>query len=106
MSQTDQAQASQRTNSNDDIWDQPTLPSFRFPVEEVAPRTFAGGTPREPTVANFPASKNIAGVSMYLKPGGLRGLHWHANAAEWTYVIKGPCRVTVFNPQGRWEVRD
>ncbi|MBV9453083.1 MAG: hypothetical protein JOZ19_02990 [Rubrobacter sp.] len=34
----------------------------------------------------FPVSTGIAGVSMRLKPDGLRELHWHANAAERAYV--------------------
>jgi oxalate decarboxylase len=28
-------------------------------------------------------SEKLAGVYMTLEPGGLRELHWHANAAEW-----------------------
>jgi oxalate decarboxylase len=43
---------------------------------------------------------------MTLKPGGLRELHWHANAAEWAYVIKGHCRVTVLDPEGHCEIKD
>ena len=43
---------------------------------------------------------------MSLAPGGLRELHWHANAAEWAYVIKGQCRVTTIDPQGHSEIVD
>jgi oxalate decarboxylase len=43
---------------------------------------------------------------MHLNPGGLRELHWHANAAEWAYVITGHCRVTIIDPQGRTEIKD
>ena len=43
---------------------------------------------------------------MQLEPGGLRELHWHANAAEWAYVIKGGCRVTTIDPQGHCEIVD
>src|SRR5271165_2627399 len=32
-----------------------------------------------------------------IKPGGLRDLHWHPNADEWNYWLKGQGRVTVFN---------
>jgi len=31
---------------------------------------------------------------------------WHANAAEWAYVIKGQCRVTTINPQGQSQIVD
>jgi len=57
-------------------------------------------------VVDFPVSQAIAGVLMSLVPGGLRELHWHANAAEWAYVIKGQCRVTTINPQGQSQVVD
>src|SRR5262249_50420253 len=53
-----------------------------------------------------PISTGIAGVSMRLKPGGLRELHWHANAAEWAYVIKGRGRTTVIAPDGTSETND
>jgi len=43
---------------------------------------------------------------MTLKPGGLRELHWHANAAEWAYILKGHCRITIIDPQGRTEIKD
>ena len=51
-------------------------------------------------------SDKIAGVLMQLAPGGLRELHWHANAAEWAYVLKGRCRVTTIDPQGRSQITD
>jgi len=82
------------------------LPTFKFELEKQNARIFEGGSAREAGQENFPISKGIAGVSMYLKPGGLRELHWHANAAEWAYVITGHCRVTVIDPEGRFEVKD
>ena len=92
--------------SQDALLNGPTLPSFKFPLESQPSRVFEAGTAREAGVANFPVSTGISGVSMFLKPGGLRELHWHANAAEWAYIIKGHCRITVFDPEGRCEVKD
>src|ERR1700716_44989 len=80
------------------------LPSFRFQLGAVAPKTWDGGWAKEATVAEFPVSQKLAGVLMSLVPGGLRELHWHANAAEWAYVIKGQCRVTTINPQGQSQI--
>lgn len=97
-------QTGARADSN--ILDGPTLPSFRFPLGDATPRTFDGGWAKEATVKNFPASQNIAGVVMALKPGGLRELHWHANAAEWAYVMTGKCRITVIDPESRVEIKD
>ena len=82
------------------------LPSFRFGLGAVPPKTFDGGWAKEATVAEFPVSEKLAGVLMSLAPGGLRELHWHANAAEWAYVIKGQCRVTTIDPQGHSETAD
>jgi oxalate decarboxylase len=82
------------------------LPSFRFALGERQGRNYEGGSAKEASVAEFPASENIAGVVMRLVPGGLRELHWHANAAEWAYVIQGHCRVTVIDPAGDAEVAD
>ena len=82
------------------------LPSFRFPLEKQKPRVGHGCSAKEATVKDFPVSKNIAGVSMRLCPGGLRELHWHANAAEWGYVLKGRCRTTLLDPDGNRETDD
>lgn len=49
----------------------------------------------------FPVSVGIAGVSMRLQPGSMRELHWHANAAEWAYVISGTVRTTIIHPDGK-----
>src|SRR5438309_6376456 len=82
------------------------LPSFRFQLGAVTPKSWDGGWAKEATVAQFPVSQALAGVLMSLVPGGLRELHWHANAAEWAYVIKGQCRVTTINPQGQSQIVD
>lgn len=82
------------------------MPEIKYELEKQPLTTYGGGYSHEVTAKNFPISKGIAGVSMTLKPGGLRELHWHANAAEWAYVIKGHCRVTVIDPQGCSEVKD
>jgi oxalate decarboxylase len=77
--------------------------SFRYQLEKQKPRLGSGGTTRGASVHEFPASIGIAGVSMRLEPGSMRELHWHANAAEWGYVISGSCRTTLLNPDGPTE---
>ena len=74
--------------------------SFRYQLEKKEPRLGAGGITRGASVHDFPASIGIAGVSMRLEPGGMRELHWHANAAEWAYVLTGNCRTTIIHPDG------
>jgi len=66
----------------------------------MKPRLGPGGVTRGASVREFPASIGIAGVSMRLAAGGIRELHWHANAAEWAYVVTGECRTTCIHPDG------
>lgn len=82
------------------------LPSFRYPLGEKPAETFDGGTAKEANVTGFPVSDKLAGVYMTLEPGALRELHWHANAAEWAYVIEGRCRVTTIDPNNQTEIVD
>jgi oxalate decarboxylase len=77
-----------------------SLPSFRYRLEQQAPKAFNGGITRGASVNEFPISTGIAGVSMWLGPGTIRELHWHANAAEWAYVVTGACRTTILHPDG------
>ena len=48
------------------------------------------------TVADFPISKDIAGVNMRLTAGGVRELHWH-DAAEWAIMLSGSARITAID---------
>lgn len=82
------------------------MPEIRYQLGKMPMKAYEGGKSNEATAVDFPISKGLAGVSMFLKPGGLRELHWHANAAEWSYVVAGHCRVTVIDPQGRSEIKD
>ncbi|RAJ00417.1 oxalate decarboxylase [Chitinophaga skermanii] len=76
------------------------LPNFKYKLEEKEPRLGPGGITRGVSVKEFPVSQQIAGVSMRLAPGAIRELHWHANAAEWGYVVKGQMRTTMVEPSG------
>ena len=43
------------------------------------------------------SSKTIAAGLVSVPPGGIRTMHWHPNADEWQYYLKGTGRMTVFN---------
>ena len=77
------------------------LPDFKFDLEATRGWVGEAGSAKEATVAEFPISQSIAGVSMRLAPGGIRELHWHAIAAEWAFVVKGKVRTTVITPSGQ-----
>ena len=71
---------------------------FVFRLADVSPsRETKSGTVRVADSTNFLVSKTIAATMVTIKPGGLRDMHWHPNADEWSYWIKGNGRVTVFN---------
>src|SRR5581483_3084 len=82
------------------------LPAFRFALGQAKNQVYDGGVSRQATADNFPVSKGIAGVYMRLEPGGLRELHWHANAAEWAYMLAGRARTTIIDPDGRSQLVD
>jgi oxalate decarboxylase len=46
---------------------------------------------------NFNVATTIAAVVQTIRPGALRQMHWHPNADEWQYYIKGKARMGVFN---------
>ena len=46
---------------------------------------------------NFKAATTIAAALVTVHPGGMREMHWHPNADEWQYYIKGKGQMTVFN---------
>jgi len=77
------------------------LTAFRFALGKAKEQLYDGGMSRQATADNFPVSRGIAGVYMQLQPGGLRELHWHANAAEWAYMLSGRARTTIIDPEGR-----
>lgn len=64
-----------------------------------------GGWSRQVTVADFPISKDIAGVNMHLTAGGIRELHWH-DASEWAIMLSGNARITAIDNDGKSFVGD
>jgi oxalate decarboxylase len=82
------------------------MPEFRFSLDGNTPKVTSGGWAKEATVHQFPISKGIAGVHMFLDPGASRELHWHAIAAEWAYVIDGRCQTVVLDPSGASEINN
>src|SRR6201993_4689411 len=82
------------------------MPDFHFSLDASRPKVTSGGWAKEATVHQFPISKGIAGVHMFLDPGALRELHWHAIAAEWAFVIEGHCQTVVIEPSGASEINN
>jgi oxalate decarboxylase len=82
------------------------IANFKFDIESEKGWVGPAGSAKEATVAEFPVSQSIAGVSMRLEAGAMRELHWHSLAAEWAYMLEGRCRATVVMPNGQSEISD
>lgn len=84
----------------------PVPNSFAFFTGKMAPtKQSSAGTVKVVDYKNFPAT-TIAAAIVTLKPGGLRELHWHPNADEWQYFVKGSARQTIFSAGGHARTMD
>ncbi len=71
---------------------------FVFPLGNTTPtKENAGGNVRVADSTNFNVATTVAAALVTLRPGAIREMHWHPNADEWQYFIKGKARMTVFN---------
>jgi oxalate decarboxylase len=84
-----------------------TKTQYTFKMSSMTPTTTnAGGEVRIVDSGNFPASAKIAAAQVTLKPGAIRELHWHPNASEWQYWIKGKGRMTIVTAEGKARTMD
>ncbi|WP_454625059.1 oxalate decarboxylase family bicupin [Bradyrhizobium cenepequi] len=71
---------------------------FIFSLEGSRPlKQSDAGTIHVADSTNFNVATTVASALVTLKPGAVREMHWHPNADEWQYYIKGKGRMTVFN---------
>jgi oxalate decarboxylase len=84
-----------------------TRNQYTFKLGAMKPTSQShGGEVRIVDSSNFNVSKNIAAAMVTIKPGGIREMHWHPNASEWQYWIKGEGRMTVVFTGGRARTMD
>ena len=69
---------------------------FTHKMLEQEPLKFPAGEVRITDTTNFPLSTTVAAAHVTIQPGAIREMHWHPNADEWSYFIRGRARVTVF----------
>jgi oxalate decarboxylase len=80
--------------------------THKYQLLAQSPQIFPGGTKRTVSVLELPISTTMTGALLVIKPGSLRELHWHPNAAEWQFYIRGSGRMTVFGSHGRARTDD
>ena len=87
----------------DSVWPPDTdnggVQGFKWSFSLAKKEIDSGGWTRQGTVKDLPVSKTMAGVQMYLEPGGIRELHWHVEE-EWAFMISGKARITAVDPVG------
>jgi len=54
-----------------------------------------GGFVQVQDSSNFKVATKVASALVTVHPGGMREMHWHPNADEWQYYIKGTAQMTV-----------
>ena len=71
---------------------------FTFSMSTLKPNFKSkGGMVQIADTSNFKASTTIAAALVTVHPGGMREMHWHPNADEWQYYVKGSAQMGVFN---------
>ena len=82
-------------------WPRESTHRFALTRDARAARDFAGGRFRLATVNEWPISQDMAGGLLTIRPGELLPLHWHPNANEWNYCLRGTAAVSLFGAEGR-----
>lgn len=80
-------------------------PVFWYSFALARKRVEAGGWARQVNVKDLPIATEMAAVNMRLTAGGVRELHWH-QAAEWSLMLTGSCRLTAIDNDGNSYVQD
>lgn len=73
---------------------------FTHHMLEQEAKNSTGGAVRITDSRNFPISKTVAAAHLDIHPGAMREMHWHPNADEWSFFIRGRARVTIFAAEG------
>jgi oxalate decarboxylase len=66
----------------------------------VDPTTYAGGTVREIGPTDIPTLDGLTVTPMQIDRHGLREPHWHTNANELAYCLRGSAQVGIVAPDG------
>jgi oxalate decarboxylase len=75
--------------------------SYTWHMHAQEPTKLPGGQRRITDSRNFAVSERIASALVEIEPGAMREMHWHPNADEWVYFLKGHARMTVFASGGK-----
>ena len=81
--------------------------SHRYPLMAQKPRVSTpGGALYVASAREFPMSATLTGMVLKLKRGAMQEPHWHPDANEWHYVLKGRTRIMLFAADKRVAVAE
>lgn len=85
----------------------PIKSQYKFDIEDSSKTIFThGGYLQVGTKANLPILNGLGILGFGLNPKGIVEPHWHTNAGELVYIVKGRTRITVLSPDGNVDVID
>lgn len=92
----------------------PTVPTlanktnhYKLNLEAINPQiNVDGGFVKISNSSLLPALEGLAVYSVTLKPNGAREPHWHPNADELNYLVRGTARITLLSPDGNVDTFD
>jgi len=77
---------------------------FKFDIESSKKVVLTkGGYVQNGTKATLPILQGLGILGFGLNPKGIVEPHWHTNAGELVYIVKGKTRITVLAPDGHVE---
>lgn len=81
--------------------------SYKFDIEE-SPKVILtkGGYLQLGTKQSFNVLHGLGILGFGLNPKGIVEPHWHTNAGELVYIVKGKTRITVLSPDGHVEIME
>ena len=78
---------------------------YKFGIEDSKKAILTkGGYVQLGTKTNLPTLQGLGILGFGLNPKGVVEPHWHTNAGELVYIVKGHTRITVLSPDGTVDV--
>lgn len=83
----------------------PSASPYKFDIEESKKAILTkGGYVQLGTKVNLSVLQGLGILGFGLNPKGIVEPHWHTNAGELVYIVKGKTRITVLSPDGHVDV--
>lgn len=91
--------ATNQTNLTNSQLPSSTSSVYTFNLDGTTPQVSnSNGSRTTANADNFPVLSGMGMLLLRLEKGGVREPHWHPNASELSYCIKGQAAMTIFSP--------